>query len=170
MNRLLIVLLLLVSTAAGARMYQWQDPTSKSVQFSGVPPAWYRSPEGGPRVRVYDGGRLVDDTYIQLSAEDSRSMRELAFRALQEEQQIQAIKRLERAARVEETRREQARRAAERERVQAEQKSTDGAPPEILPESLDAEDVRRLKAIIAEFDRANVPGSVEAPAPGATNY
>jgi hypothetical protein len=174
MNRLLIVLLVLVSTAAGARMYQWQDPASKSVQFSGVPPAWYRSPEGGPRVRVYDGGKLVDDTYIQLSEEAAREMRELAFRTLQEERQVQAIKRLERAAQLEESRREQAERAAKREQAQSEQASTDEAPPEVLPESLDPEEVRRLKAIIAEFDRGNAPGVGLVPAPtttpGASNY
>lgn len=168
MNRLLIVLLLLVSTAAGARMYQWQDPVSGSVQFSGVPPAWYRSAESGwPRVRVYEGGMLVDDTYIQLSAEDSRSMREQAFKALQEEQQILAIKRLERAARIEESRRQQAERAAAREQAEAEQTSTDEAPPEVLPESLDPEDVKRLKAIIAEFDRGNIPPAIGTPAPPA---
>lgn len=171
MNRLLIVLLLLVSTAAGARMYQWQDPASKSVQFSGVPPVWYRSPEGGPRVRVYDGGKLVDDTYIQLSEEDSREMRELAFRTLQEERQVQAIKRLERAARLEESRREQAERAAAREQAQSEQASTEEAPPEVLPESLDPEEVRRLKAIIAEFDRGTTRDAAPAPAAtGTSNY
>lgn len=161
MTRLLLVLLLLVSTAAGARMYQWQDPISSSVQFSGVPPAWYRSPEGGPRVRVFDGGTLVDDTYIQLSDEDSRSMRDLAFRALQEEQQVEAIKRLERAARREESRREQAEREAARAQAKAEQSDTSDtseAPPEVLPESLDAEEVRKLKSILAEFDRTNNPG------------
>ena len=106
MTRLLLLLLLMVSTAAAARMYQWQDPNSKSIQFSGEPPAWYRSAAPGPRVRVYDGGKLVDDTYIQLSPEDDRSMRDIAFRALQEEQQLEAIKRLERTARREDSRRE----------------------------------------------------------------
>jgi hypothetical protein len=156
MTRLLLLLLLLVSTAAGARMYQWQDPISSSIQFSGVPPAWYRSPEGGPRVRVYDGGKLVDDTYIQLSDEDSRSMRELAFRALQEEQQVEAIKRLERAARREENRREQAEREASRAQAKSEQSDTSEAPPEVLPDSLSAEEVSRLKAIIAGYDRAGI--------------
>jgi hypothetical protein len=159
MTRLLFLLLLLVSTAAGARMYQWQDPISKSVQFSGVPPTWYRSPEGGPRVRVYDGGTLVDDTYIQLSDEDSKSMRDQAFRAHQEEKQVEAIKRLERAAQREESRREQARREALRAQAKREQQSdTSEAPPEVLPESLDAEEVRRLKSILSEYDRVNSPG------------
>ena len=113
MPRLVFLLLLLFATSAGARMYQWQDPVTKSVQFSGVPPAWYRSPEGGPRVRVYDGGTLIDDTYIRLSPEDNATLREAAFRVLEQEREQEAIKRLERAARREQARRDQAEREHE---------------------------------------------------------
>jgi hypothetical protein len=155
MTRLLLLLLLFASSAVGARMYQWQDPQSKSVQFSGVPPAWYRSPEGGPRVRVYDGGKLVDDTSIPLSEQDNASMRELAFRELQEERQLAAIKRLDRAARREAQRQEQAKREALRAQAASEQSDTSEAPPEVLQDSLSADEVGRLKAIIAEFDRLN---------------
>ncbi len=165
MIRLLFLLLLLVSTtaAAAARMYQWQDPDSKSIQFSGVPPAWYRGPDGGPRVRVYEGGKLIDDTYVRLSPEDDRSMRDMAFRALQEEQQVEAIKRLERAARREESRREQAQREALKAQAKTEQSETTEAPPAVLPDSLDPEMVDRLKAIIAEYDRAGTAGASRAP-------
>ena len=156
MTRLLFLLILLISTTAGARMYQWQDPRSKSMQFSGVPPAWYRGLQSGPRVRVYDGGKLIDDTTIPLSPEDDRSMRDMAFRALEEEQQVEAIKRLERAALREESRREQVRRDALKEQASSEQSDTTiEAPPEVLPESLDADEVSKLKAILAEFDRTN---------------
>ncbi len=155
MTRLLCLLLLLLSTAAGARMYQWQDPHSKSVQFSGVPPAWYRGLQSGARVRVYEGGKLIDDTTIRLSPEDDRSMRDMAFRALEEEQQLEAIKRLERAALREESRREQASRAALKAQANSEQSDTTEAAPGILPEPLDADEVSKLKAILAEFDRTN---------------
>lgn len=168
MTRLLLLVLVLFSAAASARMYQWQDPQTKSMQFSGVPPVWYRSPEGGPRVRVYENGKLVDDTYIQLNDEQSTTMREAAFKALQEERQMLAIKRLERAARVEESRREQARRTAAKEEAEKAKSSTNEAPPDVLPESLDPKEVRRLKEIIAEFDRTNRPGSPTATAPQAT--
>ncbi len=156
MIRLLILLLLLLSTAAGARMYQWQDPHSKSMQFSGVPPAWYRGLQSGPRVRVYDGGKLIDDTTIPLSPEDDRSMRDMAFRALEEEQQVEAIKRLERAALREESHREQARRETLKAQAGSgsERSDTIEAPPEVLSESLDADEVSKLKAILAEFDRS----------------
>lgn len=172
MNRLLFLLLLLVSTSAAARMYEWQDPHTKSIQFSGVPPAWYRSPGAGPRVRVYDGGRLVDDTYILLSPEDNRSMREAAFRTLEEEQQVEAIKRLERAARREESRREQEKRAALKAQASNQKSDTSEAPPEVLPKSLNPEMVERLKSIISQYDRANEgaasQATVESP-PGAAN-
>lgn len=163
---LLFVLLLLAATSASARMYQWQDPDSKSVQFSGVPPAWYRSTEGGPRVRVYDGGKLVDDTYIRLTAQDNRSMRDSAFRVLEEEQQQEAIKRLERAARREQVRSEQEAREASKAVAEVEQSDTTQAPPEILPESLDPAMVGRLKAIISAYDRANTD-EVEGAPPAA---
>jgi hypothetical protein len=171
MARLLFLLLLVLSTAAGARMYQWQDPHSKSMQFSGVPPAWYRGAQSGPRVRVYEGGQLIDDTAIRLSLEDDRSMRDLAFRALEEEQQLEAIKRLERAALREESRREQARRAALKAQASGEQSDTSEAAPEILPESLDAEEVSKLKAILAEFDRTDgliVPPRSAKPLPATS--
>ena len=171
MARLLFLLLLVLSTAAGARMYQWQDPHSKSMQFSGVPPAWYRGAQSGPRVRVYEGGQLIDDTAIRLSLEDDRSMRDFAFRALEEEQQLEAIKRLERAALREESRREQADRAALKAQVSSEQSDTTEAAPEILPESLDAEEVSKLKAILAEFDRTDgliVPRPSAKPLPASS--
>jgi hypothetical protein len=160
---LLFVLLLLMATSAGARMYQWKDPESNSVQFSGVPPAWYRSPEGGPRVRVFDGGKLVDDTYIRLAPQDNRSMREIAFRVLQEEQEQEAIKRLERAARREEVRRQQEEREAKKVLAELEQSDTSQAPPEVLLESLDPEMVDRLKAIISAYDHANADEAGAAP-------
>lgn len=166
MIRLWLLLLMLVSTSAAARMYQWQDPNSKSVQFSGTPPAWYRSAENGPRVRVYDAGQLIDDTYIVLSPEDDQAMRDLAFRALEEEQQLQAIKRLERAARREESRREQDRREALKAQAatSGEVSNTDEAPPDILPESLDPAMVERLKSIISQYDRANTGDANQIPA------
>jgi hypothetical protein len=166
MTRLLIVLLMMVSTAAAARMYQWQDPHSKSVQFSGVPPSWYRGPGDGPRVRVYEGGKLVDDTYILLAPEDDKSMRDIAFRALEEEQQLEAIKRLERAARREDSRREQARREALKAQAatKTEGSDTNEAPPDVLPESLDPAMVERLKSIISQYDRAATTEVVDSPA------
>lgn len=43
------------------RMYQWTDPSTGRTHFSGRPPHWYRKGDG-PRVLVFEDGRLVDDT------------------------------------------------------------------------------------------------------------
>jgi hypothetical protein len=105
----------------------------------------------------------VDDTYIRLTAQDNRSMRETAFRVLEEEQEQEAIKRLERAARREEVRREQEEREANSAMAELEQSDTSQAPPEVLPENLDPEMVGRLKAIISAYDRANTDEAEGAP-------
>jgi hypothetical protein len=154
MARLLLILLLLVSTSAAARMYQWQNPSTGSVQFAGVPPAWYRSPEGGPRVLVFESGKLVDDTAIELAPNENQEMREAAFRDLEQRQQQEAIKRLERAAFREAARRAEAERQTEQPDAGLESQTTE-APPEVLPESLDAAMVDRLKSIISDYDRAH---------------
>jgi hypothetical protein len=96
-------------------------------------------------------------------------MRDIAFRALQEEQQLEAIKRLERTARREENRRQQAEREASKAQAKtAEVSDTTEAPPEVLPESLDPEMVERLKSIISNYDRANSPETIQPPA-GSTS-
>jgi len=60
-------------------MYQWTDPESGTTQLSGKPPAWYRSVEGGPRVFVFNRGKIVDDTGIKISDEQRISLRTRAF-------------------------------------------------------------------------------------------
>ena len=67
--RLIPVLLIICSTNVSARMYQWQEPDTGTTQLSGKPPAWYRSTAGGPRVFVFDDGRLIDDTAVKVSEE-----------------------------------------------------------------------------------------------------
>ncbi len=62
-----------------AQMYQWVDPESGTTQLSGKPPAWYRSAEGGPRVFVFNRGKVVDDTGIDISDEQRIRLRIKAF-------------------------------------------------------------------------------------------
>ena len=55
----------LLATSMGvsaAKMYQWVDPNTGTVQLAGQPPPWYRSTRAGPRVRVYEHGNVIDDT------------------------------------------------------------------------------------------------------------
>jgi len=78
---LTLALGLILTAAAEARMYQWSDPASGTVQLSGTPPAWYRGAAPGPRTFVFDDGRLVDDTAIPVSELQRRALREQAFGA-----------------------------------------------------------------------------------------
>lgn len=81
LTRLLFLALFLASLPAQARMYQWTDPETGTTQLSGKPPAWYRSMEKGPRVIVFEKGRVIDDTSISVSD------------ALREELRVQALTR-----------------------------------------------------------------------------
>ena len=75
----ILVLTLILTADACARMYQWTNPASGTVQMSGSPPAWYRGAQAGPRVLVFDDGELVDDTGIAISEEERIGLREEAF-------------------------------------------------------------------------------------------
>ena len=78
-----LLLLALFAPAAAARVYQWVDPDSGNVYLSGTPPAWYRSGTAGPRVLVFDEGKLVDDTRREMSEEQAQALREEALAAEQ---------------------------------------------------------------------------------------
>jgi hypothetical protein len=161
-----LVTLLLLSPPALARMYQWVSPETGGVQLSGDPPAWYRSGYDGPRVWVFEDGRLVDDTAIAVPRTQREALRDAAFEDAEQRRRTQALKRLERAARREERRREETERVAELRRAEEEaaRRSATGQAPATAatPESrtprsaatpVDQATVERLKAIIREFDR-----------------
>ena len=50
-------------------LYVWRAPGQTSAQISNSPPHWYRlyEPSAGPRVRVYRGKALVDDTGLAIA-------------------------------------------------------------------------------------------------------
>lgn len=66
-TRFLFLALLVAAMPVHARMYQWIDPDTGTTQLSGKPPAWYRSTDSGPRVIVFEKGKVVDDTSISVS-------------------------------------------------------------------------------------------------------
>src|SRR5690606_16282206 len=89
--RWVLLLLLASGSAAEARMYQCVDPDTQTTQLSGKPPTWYRSAEGGPRVLVFEQGRMVDDTATRVSeVERERLRQEALVRAEQDQAAIQA--------------------------------------------------------------------------------
>ena len=83
----IFLVLTLLSQAVFARMYQWVEPDTGTTQFSGKPPAWYRSENGGPRVFVFDNGRLIDDTNVAVDEEVRLRMRQKAFILAEEDRQ-----------------------------------------------------------------------------------
>ena len=66
---------------AQARMYQWINPSSGNTQLAGNPPTWYRSPQGGPRVLVFERGKAIDDTAIVVPEGTRGELRSQAFQA-----------------------------------------------------------------------------------------
>ena len=81
-----LVLLLVFSQGISARMYQWIEADTGSTQLSGKPPMWYRSALSGPRVFVFDNGRLIDDTAIEVDEEVRQQLRQRAFVLVEEDQ------------------------------------------------------------------------------------
>ena len=147
-----------------ARMYQWVNPHTGSTQLSGTPPSWYRGSAGGPRVRVFDNGNLIDDTAIALPRAQAEELRDAAFAEL--EQRQAALRQLERTAAQAERRRRDERQRIERQREELAARSKDAPSPEAPtpsttsaveipddPAKLSAEAVQRLKALLSEFDR-----------------
>lgn len=82
-----IFILFISSFVLEARMYQWVEPGVDTTQLSGKPPAWYRSTAGGPRIFVFENGRLIDDTGIEVSDEVRQRMRQEAFILAEEDRQ-----------------------------------------------------------------------------------
>ena len=94
MNKLLVLLSLLVlSISAQARMYQWVDPDTHTTQLSGKPPYWYRNGEPGPRVVVFENGKVIDDTGITVSILENEKLRQQAL-IIVEQDRLSALEKL----------------------------------------------------------------------------
>ena len=103
------MLLICTATVCSARMYQWIDPTDATTQLSGHPPPWYRSSERGPRIFVFEQGRLVDDTGVRVSETERQRLRQAALMKVEEQRTIAKEKQLAQ----EQAREEKARQNAE---------------------------------------------------------
>ena len=161
---LLFIGVVALSGPAHARMYQWVDAGSGNVRLSGEPPSWYRNGEHGPRVLVFEEGRLVDDTAVALPPEQQKAYREAAFLEVDLRREKDAVKKLERAALREARRREEAQRQLSAElnpQSEAEDKSAkESKSPKTAtlpssPEEIDGSMVDQLKALISAWDRQN---------------
>lgn len=75
-----------------SRMYQWTDPDTGTTQLSGKPPAWYRSAENGPRVIVFEKGKVIDDTGITVSDQTREELRRQALaRAVEDKEKARQM-------------------------------------------------------------------------------
>ncbi|GJM06002.1 MAG: hypothetical protein DHS20C09_19980 [marine bacterium B5-7] len=82
-----LMLLLILSQGISARMYQWVEADTGTTQLSGKPPMWYRSASSGPRIFVFDNGRLIDDTALEVDDDVREQLRQRAFVLVEKDQQ-----------------------------------------------------------------------------------
>ncbi len=175
MRIILILLFSVISITVEARMYQWTEPGVETTQLSGKPPPWYRSVDGGPRVFVFDKGRLIDDTAVEVSDEIRQRMRQEAFILVEEDRQ----KAQEKIAKAQEMKNkfkkkksddiEESGRNEEEEKASAVELITDALLPEkdqeekkndkdgITDKSLD-----ELRAMIVEWEKAQTENAKQA--------
>ncbi len=130
---IILAVTLCVAFPSMARVYQWADPETGTAYMSGMPPAWYRTKEGGPRVLVFEKGKLVDDTEWRASREREKSLR------------AKAVKELEGRKLAEEKKLLEAKQAASEETKDKEEEA--GAVIEEEP------DEAKLKAALEQFFR-----------------
>jgi len=83
----MFLILGLASLPAQARMYQWIDPDTGTTQLSGKPPVWYRSAENGPRVIVFEKGKVIDDTSISIPDAQREVLRMEALTRVEEDRE-----------------------------------------------------------------------------------
>jgi hypothetical protein len=162
-----IILCLSCSTPVAARMYQWVDPASGTTQLSGKPPPWYRSGERGPRVYVFDKGKVIDDTGIRVSdSERERLRHEALLNAEQNSQQVREklleAKRLQAAMERDKRNRQtstdtkKSPAAAQQARPKAEEQSTQRAVPT----------EQAMRALLKEWDKTRSKQSQQAASSG----
>lgn len=75
----LLLILVLLAPLTHARMYQWVNAESGSTQLSGKPPSWYRGVGHGPRVIVFEKGKIVEDTATRVPEWQREHLRAEAF-------------------------------------------------------------------------------------------
>ncbi len=134
-----------------ARMYQWVDPVTGSIQMAGKPPAWYRSGWSGPRVRVLENGQLIDDTAIEVSEDEMQALRDEAFRQ-SVAQELEALKRLESDKLKEDERRQ---RLSQLEQLDISEEEEESEV--VLPNSVSEETIEQLKDLIDQWDALSLP-------------
>jgi len=162
-----------ITFTSEARMYQWTEPGVETTQLSGKPPAWYRSAGGGPRVFVFDNGRLIDDTAVNVSEEVRLRMREEAFILVEKDKQ----KAKEKIAKAEEARKKALQdKSDSSEKITPDENTDQESTIELITEALFPEDNREeqkdansetqsldeLRAIITDWEKSRTQDAKQA--------
>lgn len=177
MKTLLLLMCCVISfttSSAYARMYQWVDPATKITQFSGKPPVWYRSDEGGPRVIVFENTRIIDDTNIRVSNVEQQRLRHEAFlraesdRKIAKEKLLQA-KRLEAISEQQEGSQENFGAATETPQESAEKSADEGSAVKAAtpPQTTDEAVVNQMRNLIKEWEQNRAASAKAVIGPGS---
>ena len=168
MRIVLIILFSIITLVAEARMYQWVEPGVETTQLSGKPPAWYRSVDGGPRVFVFENGRLIDDTAIDVSDEVRQRMRKEAFILVEKDRQRVE----EKMAKAEEMKKKKLKDKTADDEVELDNEDessaleliTDALFPkeEKQEEQVEVQDVDALRKIIADWEASQTESARKA--------
>ena len=175
-KQVLILSLLVWQPPLYARMYQWVDPDTGTTQLSGKPPAWYRDGGKGPRIFVFENGKVIDDTGINVNDDLRDTLRQQAFISAEKDKEAARQEQLE-ASRLKmildrnQKSQAQLQEPANDESLEKDQVS---GQDEVQPEEENT--VEKMQALIRQWEElqtenarnlveSNAPGS-SAPAPG----
>lgn len=137
-------------SVVNARMYQWVDPDNGTTQLSGKPPVWYRSEDGGPRVFVFENGKVIDDTGISVSASERDRLRLQSFLKA-EEDKTAAKEKLLQAKRFQALLDQE--RGEEEELVELQELDTEiDMPAENKPLVSEEDTIEEMRALIDEWE------------------
>lgn len=166
MTRILfIIIIAIASQAADARMYQWVDPDNGVTQLSGKPPVWYRSVKGGPRVFVFENGKIIDDTGHSVTDTERESLRQQALLKAESDKAAARQKLLE-AKRLEAMLNPSS--GEEQDQIVDEQPESDTkTSKEKAPPATEEETVSKMKALIQEWETQRTQSAKEIVGPGA---
>lgn len=161
---LLIIFIVFTSFAVDARMYQWTDPDNGTTQLSGKPPVWYRNGKDGPRVFVFENGKIIDDTGISVPDTERESLRQQALLKA-EEDRTKAREKLLEAKKLQAVLNPA---AAEEQQMPAEEETEpeELAPKEKAKPATEQETVDRMKALIQEWEAQKTQSAKKLIQPG----
>ncbi|MCI0590584.1 MAG: nitroreductase family deazaflavin-dependent oxidoreductase, partial [Gammaproteobacteria bacterium] len=148
----LIAALLLPCPQVDARMYQWQDPNTETTQLSGRPPSWYRSAQAGPRVFVFESGRIIDDTAVVVPVEQRDALRQQALTEAGGDQE-RALEQARASAKLEAAFESKGPQAGEVEvstEIEAPSKAEQAADTSV------SSSIEALKALISAWDKSRI--------------